>query len=82
MYWKLRIPLFIFVIGAVSGIFQRYARLLFLNRSSFIASVVFISVIVILFTVLERTKINEKNVHFTVGIGLIIIGFLIDYLMV
>ncbi|MGI8385384.1 hypothetical protein [Robertmurraya sp. P23] len=78
MYWKLRIPLFLFVLGTVSGLAQKYP----INTSYFIRSTLFIGLIGIIFTIFEKTKLNKKKVHFIIGIGLIILGFLIDFLMV
>ncbi|QKE72040.1 hypothetical protein HPK19_04160 [Arthrobacter citreus] len=82
MYWKLRIPLFLFVLGTISGLVQKFPEIFLVNTSYFIRSAVFIGLIGIIFTIFEKTKINEKRVHFTIGIILIFLGILIDYLMV
>jgi hypothetical protein len=82
MYWKLRIPLYLFVLGTISGLVQKFPQMFLVNTSYFIRSAVFIGLIGIIFTILEKTKINEKKIHFTVGICLIFLGVLIDYLMV
>jgi hypothetical protein len=82
MYWKLRIPLFLFILGTISGLVQKFPEIFLANTSYFIRSTVFIGLIGIIFTVFEKTKINEKKIHFTVGIGLIFLGVLIDYLMI
>lgn len=82
MYWRLRIPLFIIVLGTVSGLVQKFPEMFLVETSYFIRSAVFICLIGIIFTILEKTKINEKKIHFTVGICLIFMGVLIDYLMV
>ncbi|MCA1031167.1 hypothetical protein LCL95_09045 [Bacillus timonensis] len=82
MYWKLRIPLFLFVICTLSGIGQKYPELLLANTTYFISSTFFIGLIVIIFALFEETKINEKEVHFTIGIVIILVGFLLDYWMV
>ena len=82
MYWKLRIPLFLFVIGTLSGLVQTYPELFLVYTSYFIRSTVFIGLIVVIFTIFEKTKINDKKIHISTGIGLISLGFLIDYLMV
>jgi hypothetical protein len=82
MYWKLRIPLFLFVLGTISGLVQKYLEIFLVNTSYFIRSAFFIGLNGIIFTIFEKTKINEKKIHFTIGIGLIFLGVLIDYLMV
>jgi hypothetical protein len=81
MYWKLRVPLFLFVLGTISGLVQKYPEIFLVNTSYFIRSTVFIGLVGIIFTILEKTKINEKKIHFTIGIGLIFLGVLIDYMM-
>ncbi|PEL14450.1 hypothetical protein CN601_00060 [Bacillus sp. AFS017336] len=82
MYCKLRIPLFLFVLGTISGLFQKFPEILLVNTSYYIRSAVFIGLIVIIITIFEKTQINDKKVHFTIGIVLIFLGILIDYLMV
>lgn len=81
MYWKLRIPLFLFVLGTISGLVQAFPDVFLVNTSYVIRSAVFIGLIGFIFTILEKTKINEKKIHFTSGIALISFGVLIDYLM-
>ncbi|SFG20308.1 hypothetical protein [Sporolactobacillus nakayamae] len=82
MYWKLRIPLFLFVIGIVSGLHQKFPELFLVHTNYFIRSAVFIGLIGIIFTILERTRINEKKVHFIIGILLICTGYAFDRLMI
>lgn len=82
MYWKLRIPLFLFVLGIISGLIQEFPEIFLVNTSYFIRSAVFIGLIVLIFTIFEKTKINEKKVHFTLGVVLILLGIQIDFLMV
>lgn len=82
MYWKLRIPLFLFVLGTISGLVQKFPEIFLANTSYLIRSTVFIGLIGIIFTIFEKTKIYEMKIHFTGGIGLIFLGVLIDYLMV
>ncbi|MFB7142682.1 hypothetical protein ACFCYN_24035, partial [Gottfriedia sp. NPDC056225] len=73
---------FLFVLGTISGLVQKFPEIFLVNTSYFIRSAVFIGLIGIIFTIFEKTKINEKRVHFTIGIILIFLGILIDYLMV
>jgi hypothetical protein len=81
MYWKLRIPLLLGVIGTIAGLVQKFPNLFLVNTSYFIRSVIFIGLIGIIFTILEDTKVNEKKVHFTMGIGIILFGIIFDYQM-
>ncbi|WP_100012114.1 hypothetical protein [Lentibacillus sediminis] len=81
MYWKLRIPLLLGVIGVISGLVQKYSNLFLMNTPYFIRSAIFIGLIGIIFTILEKTNVNEKKVHFTIGAGLILFGIIFDYLM-
>jgi len=82
MYWKLRIPLFLFVLGTISGLIQQFPEFFLVNTTYFIRSAVFIGLIGIIFIIFEKTRINEKQVHFTIGIVLILLGVQIDFLMV
>lgn len=82
MYWKLRIPLLLFVLGTISGITQKFPEEFPVNIPYFIRSAIFIGLIGIIFAIFEKTKVNEKKVHFSIGIGLIFLGGLIDYLMI
>ena len=82
MYWKLRIPLILGIIGVISGLVQKFPNLFLVNTSYFIRNAVFIGLIGIIFTILEKTDVNEKKVHFTIGVGIILFGIIFDYLMV
>ncbi|UCZ51608.1 hypothetical protein LGQ02_12095 [Bacillus shivajii] len=81
MYWKLRIPLLLGVMGGMSGLVQKFPNLFLVDTSYFIRSAVFIGLIGIIFTILEKTNVNEKKVHFTICIGIILFGISFDYLM-
>lgn len=82
MYWKLKIPLLLGVIGVISGLVQKFPNLFLVDTSYFIRSAVFIGLIGIIFTILEKTGVNEKKVHFIIGVGIILFGIIFDYLMV
>lgn len=81
-YWKLRIPLLLVVMGFVSSLFQKFPNLFLSNASNFIRSAMFIGLIGIILFVLERSKVNEKKVHFLIGVGLILFAVTFDYIMV
>lgn len=82
MYWKLRIPLFLLVLGIGSGLYQKFPHLFFVDTNYFIRSIIFLGSIGIIFTILEKTNINEKKVHFLIAILLILIGVSFDSIMV
>lgn len=82
MYWKLRIPLFLGVVGIISGLAQKFPDFFLMNTSYFIRSAIFIGLIGIVSVILEKTNINEKKAHFLICIGIIIFGITFDYLMV
>lgn len=81
MYWKLRVPLLLGVIGVISGLVQKFPNFFLVNTSKLISSAVFIGLIGIIFTILEKTDVNEKKVHFTIGVGIILFGIIFDYLI-
>lgn len=81
MYWNLRIPLLLGVMGVISGFVQKFPSLFLVDTSYFIRSTVFIGLIGIIFTILEKTSVNEKKIHFTFGVGIILFGTIFDYLM-
>jgi hypothetical protein len=70
MKWRLRIPLILFVFGAMSGFVQYF------NLNLGVAYLLIIGVIIYF---LEKTEVNEKRVHFSIGILLILLGLLIDF---
>lgn len=82
MYWKLRIPLLLGVIGVVSGLIQKFPKLFFVDISSLLSSLLFIGLIGIIFAILEITRINEKKVNLSVGVGIILVGIFFDFIMV
>ncbi|MFA9556664.1 hypothetical protein ACERII_05105 [Evansella sp. AB-rgal1] len=82
MYWKLRIPLIMGVMGVVSGLVQKFPNLFLVNTSYFISSAIFFGLIGIIITIFEKTGMNEKKVHFIIGVGIILFSIIFDYLMV
>lgn len=79
MKWKLRIPMIIFVFGVVSGVFQYWQPVIMVGNY-FLDSLFFIGAVGIIIYILEKKEINDKKVHFMIGILLIVVGFLADYL--
>lgn len=82
MYWKLRIPLLLGVIGVISGFVQKFPALFLVDTSYFLRNAVFIGSIVLIFLILEKTDVNDKKVHSTIGVGMILSGITFDYFMV
>jgi hypothetical protein len=78
--WKLTIPLMLFVFGVVSGIHQYYPNLFLFPDSDLLRSAQYILTLGVIFYIIGRKGIFEKRVHFSIGIFLILIGFLADYL--
>jgi hypothetical protein len=69
MYWKLRIHLFFFVLGTLSGLIQKFPEIF---REGFFF------LLGILFIIFVKAKMMERKVHFSIGIGLILLGIMID----
>ena len=82
MYWRLRIPLFLFGMGLISAFVQRYPNFFFIEYSSFIGSAIFIGLLILVYKFFEVTKINDKRIHFLKGIGLIVLGVFVDSVFV
>ena len=76
---KLRIPLYIFTLGLVSGIYQRFDIILFNNY--FLSSAQFIGTFLLLFFIYEYTRIGEKEINVIIGLLLVGSGFFLDYLL-
>jgi hypothetical protein len=75
--WDLRIPLVLFLIGATAALYQSFPNL-FLVESGFFVSIQYIGGIVLLFMLFEKIGLNQKKIHFTFGIVLLLIGLLMD----
>ncbi|WP_102262642.1 hypothetical protein [Mesobacillus jeotgali] len=82
MKWKLRIPMMLFILGLVSGIYQYYPNIMISQENYLLNSIQFLASIGIPIYILEKTEINKKQINFLFGILLIFSGVLIDYLMV
>lgn len=70
---KLRIPLFLFVVALVSSFIQ----LIDISNPS---TILFYTTIGLIFSLLEKTGINDKKVHILFGLLIIIIGIVADYI--
>ncbi|MBM7661089.1 hypothetical protein JOC85_001861 [Bacillus mesophilus] len=79
MKWKLRIPMMLFIFGLVSGIYQYNPNIIIFKESYILNSLQYLASIGIPIYLCEKTGLNEKRVHFSIGIILIILGLLIDY---
>jgi len=76
---KLRIPIFIFVLGVVSGIVQMINNNYSTTKTgSYIQSILFFLIIGLTVFICERSGLNDKKVDFLVGLSLIAFGILID----
>jgi len=74
MRWKLRIPLILFVFGMISAIYQ------FFPFTQKLPWFIYIGIIGIVIWFLEKTGINEKKMHFSIVVILIVIGLFSDYI--
>jgi hypothetical protein len=81
MKWKLRIPMFILVLGFISGIYQLYPNIIVFQENYLLESIQYIGTLLIIIYLLEKTEVNEKKVYYLIGIAIIIVGFLFDYLI-
>lgn len=75
MMWKLRIPLMLLVFGMISAMYQ------FFPFTQKLPWFLYLGLIGLIIWFLEKTEINEKKVHFSIGIVLISIGLFIDYVV-
>ena len=80
--WKLRIPLILFLFGLMAGIYQSFPKIFLIQISGLISNVLYLGVIALIIWIFEKTGLNDKKVHFSVGIILIVVGFLIDFIFV
>lgn len=77
---KLRIPVYLFALGLVSGAFQLAAHN-YQNASSLTQNLIFFLVIGFVLYTIEKTKISQKESHLALGVLLVLIGAAADYLM-
>ncbi|QBP40174.1 hypothetical protein [Paenisporosarcina antarctica] len=82
MQWKLRMPLVLFLLGLMAGIYQSFPKLFLIPNSYLISSIQYLGGIALLIWLFEKIGLNDKKVHFSVGILLIAAGFLIDFIFV
>ena len=76
---RLRIPIFIFTLGTLSGIVQLIQnKYTFSKTESYVESVMFFLIIGVIIYICERTGINYKKVNLSLGLLLIVAGFIID----
>ena len=80
-HWNLRIPLVLFLFGATAALYQSFPNL-FLVENSFFMSVQYIGGIVFLFMLFENIGLNQKKIHFTFGILLVLTGLLMDSIFI
>lgn len=76
---KLRIPIFIFVLGVVSGIVQLINNNFTLSKTeSYIETILFFLILGLVVSTCERIGMNDKRVNLYTGISLIAAGIIID----
>ena len=80
--WKLRIPLILFIFGVSAGIYQSFPNFLLFPTSSLMSSIQYIGGIALLIWLAERSGLNDKEIHFSIGILLIVIGFAVDLIFI
>ena len=80
--WKLRIPLILFIFGVSAGIYQSFPNFLLFPTSSLMSSIQYIGGIALLIWLAERSGLNDKEIHFSNGILLIVIGFAVDLIFI
>lgn len=80
--WKLRMPLVLFLLGSMAGIYQSFPKLFLIPNSYLISSIQYLGGISLLILLFEKIGLNDKKVHFSLGILLIASGLLIDFILV
>ncbi|NGM83781.1 hypothetical protein G5B47_15270 [Paenibacillus sp. 7124] len=76
---KLRIPIFIFALGVVSGIVQLINNNFTLSKTeSYIEIILFFLILGVAVSTCERIGMNDKRVNLYTGISLIAAGINID----
>lgn len=79
--WNLRIPLVLFLFGATAALYQSFPNLI-LVESAIFSSAQYIEGIVFLFILFEKIGLNQKKIHFTFIILLILTGLLMDIIFI
>jgi hypothetical protein len=72
----------LFVFGLISSVHQYFPDIIIYQDSYILRSIQYLGTLGLVFYVLEKTEIHEKKVNFTLGIALVIAGFLSDYVSV
>lgn len=80
--WKLRIPLILFIFGVSAALYQSYPTLFLFPTSSLLSSIQYIGGLALLIWLSERSGLNDKEIHFSIGILLIAIGFTVDLIFI
>jgi len=75
--WNVRIPLVLFLFGATAALYQSLPNL-FIVANGFLVSAQYIGSVILLFLLFEKIGFNQRKVHFTLGILLVVTGFLLD----
>lgn len=81
MYWKLRLPLMLAVFGVVAGLFDGLFATLLIDASYVGKSASYHMIVGIIIYLLEKTGINEKRVHISISVAMILFGFIFEAFM-
>jgi arginine exporter protein ArgO len=76
---KLRIPLYVFLLGTVSGIYQYFHEQINNGNTTFLYGLIFYILLGIAVFILEKTEFIKRIVNPLIGIVIIALGFLIDF---
>jgi hypothetical protein len=80
---RLRVPIFILVVGILSGIVQLINnKYVFTKVESYIESIVFFSIITVIVFICERSGINERRVNIAFGLFILAAGVIVDLIAV
>ncbi|GEM02866.1 hypothetical protein SAMN05421839_1596 [Halolactibacillus halophilus] len=81
MYWKLRLPLMLATFGVVAGLFDGMLATFLMNASYVERSASYLTIVGIIIYMLEKTGINEKRVHVSISVAIVLFGLIFEAFM-